>query len=88
MGERESLSGIRSRSGEGLGWDVQFLAQSFLRGNGAPVSTWQIPVRRLLKIRRKNGQKEGGSEKDSGYWPKTQKCESDIGGQLHRDGVR
>lgn len=54
---REPLSGTRSRSWEGCAvGGMQFLAQSFLRGNGTPVSTWQIPVRRLLKMRRKDGQ--------------------------------
>lgn len=53
-GGKRALSGARSRSGEGLGWGIQSLAQSFLRGNGTPVSTWQIPVRWLLKIQRRN----------------------------------
>lgn len=54
------LSGTRSQvlALGGMGWGTQFLAQSFLRGHGTPVSTWQIPVRGLLKVQRKNRQKE------------------------------
>lgn len=37
---------------------MQFLAQSFLMENGSPVSTRQIPVRRVLKIQRKNGRRK------------------------------
>jgi len=43
---RKERAPLRNRGlGRGVGWGMRFLAQSFLRGNGTPVSTWQIPVR-------------------------------------------
>lgn len=64
-GKERARSGARSRSGEGLGWGIQSLAQSFLRGNGTPVSTWQIPLDDCSRFKGKIGQKEEGSGKDS-----------------------
>lgn len=56
--ERTPLRGQVQAWG-GVGWGVQCLAQSFLRGNGTPVSTWQVPVRWLLKIQRADRGKRG-----------------------------
>lgn len=61
-GWREPLSGTGSKPGEGWGEGMQCLAQSFLRGNGTPISTWQVPVRRLLRIQREHGQKGASGE--------------------------
>lgn len=83
---REPLPGARSKPGEGWGWGRQCLAQSFLRGSGTPVSTWQVPVTWLLEIQRERGQK-GASGEGSRYWPTALNGSWGLGAIAQRDGA-